>query len=326
MKVLNSDILFYPTALVDYDSSSCLCEKTLAPSDFITPATGLTEPLKSTSVLEYNLVRGLIYISRRDWSRAVSALGQVISHPCKERAVSKIMTECHKKWILAGLMDQGVAPALPCYTSLAAQSSYPVSGSLYITVATLFGSGKAAELKKEVEARHQTWAEDGNASLMAEVMAAFKKWQIINLRRLYQRVSVSEVRRCVLDAETGEHLRDDETTLSLLREMMDSGMLPGEVELGGEHGQTPYLAFRDSESSLSEKEFAREAARCHDQLQWLGKQYRLADERLGGSKDYGRHVVREQKRAEMDKEADGAIGFEAQIEDEDLMTGVLAHI
>ena len=56
----------------------------------------------------------------------------------------------------------------------------------------------------------------------------------------------------------------------------------------------------------------------------MGNQYKAANERLSGSKEYVKHVVKEQKRADKDA-GDPGIGFDSQIEDEDLMTGIMAH-
>ncbi|POR39037.1 COP9 signalosome complex subunit 3 [Tolypocladium paradoxum] len=321
LEALDADILLYPNMSGSKEARP-LCDPDTPPSAFMPACTGPTDQLKSASILEYNLLRGLIYISRRDWSKGRAALEQVITHPSKERGVSRMMTDAHKKWVLVGLMQQGKTPSLPPHTNPAIQGIYQALSAPYTAIANLFSTDKTAELKAEVEANRQAWEDDGNASLVAEVMAAYQKWQILNLRRIYQRVSIAEVRRTTLNAETGEPLADDQATVALVREMIESGMLNGEIQAG--QGES-YLAFRDNQALMSEAEFAAEVARSHDGIQALSKQYRLANERLSGSKDYARHLYREQRRAEMEREADAAVGFEAQIEDEDLMTGVLAH-
>lgn len=323
LKALDADILVYPNMSGSKEARP-LCDPDTPPSAFMPASTGLTDPLRSASILEYNLIRGLIYISRRDWSKARAALEQVITHPSKERGVSRMMTEAHKKWLLVGLMHQGKAPVLPQYTNPATVGSCQALSTPYFVIANLFSTDKTAELQAEVETNRQVWEDDGNASLVAEVMAAYQKWQIINLRRIYQRVSIAEVRRATLSAETGEPLADDQSTVALVREMIESGMLNGEIHAGQGEGES-HLAFIDNQGSMSETEFAAEVARSHHSIQALSQQYRHTNERLTGSKDYARHLYREQRRAEMEREADAAVGFEAQIEDEDLMTGVLAH-
>lgn len=324
LQVLDTDILFYPVISNYKESRHFLCDSELAPASFLTPATGLTEQLKSVTVLEYNLLRGLLHISRRDWTKSLAALEQVISHPSRNKGVSKFMTEAHKKWLLVGLLHQGKAPQAPSYTSPMAQASYQTTSETYNTFASLFNTDQVGHLRTEFDTNRQAWEEDGNASLAAEVMSAYQKWQIINLRRVYLQVSISEVRRTTLSAKTGEPLADDQTTLALVRDMIESGMLRGEIQSGENDGES-ILAFGDAQSSMSEAEFAKEVARSQRSIEFLSSQYRLTNERLSADRDYVRHLLRDQKRTEMDKEVDAAIGFETQVEDEDLMTGVLAH-
>jgi COP9 signalosome complex subunit 3 len=125
-----------------------------------------------------------------------------------------------------------------------------------------------------------------------------------------------------LSAETGEVLKDDEEATQLVRNMIESGLLNGELQLGSS-GDDSYLLFHEDSESMTEAAFAQEIAQRHHNIESLGKQYKTTNERLGSSREYVRHVAREQKRA--DKDADPGVGFDSQIEDEDLMTGIMAH-
>lgn len=323
--VLDADILFYPCISSSKETRHLLCDPDLPPSAFLTPVSGLTKPLKSVTVLEYNFLRGMLYISRKNWPKALAALEQVVSHPSRNKGVSKIMTEAHKKWLLVGLLNQGTAPRLPSYTSPTAQSSYQAMNEAYSAFASLFHTDQVDRLRASFDTNSQTWEADGNASLVAEAMSAYQKWQIINLRQVFMRVSISEVRRTTRSAETGEPLVDDETTLALVRDMIGSGLLVGEVETGQDDEEC-YLAFGDAHSVMSEAEFAKEVVCSQQSIEALSSQYRLTNERLTANKDYVWHLIREQRRLETDKDADTAVGFDTQIEDEDLMTGVLAHV
>ncbi|KJZ79563.1 hypothetical protein HIM_01032 [Hirsutella minnesotensis 3608] len=324
LPVLDADILFYPAICSHRETKQFLCDPDLPPSGFISPTTGLTDQLKHSMVLEYNLIRGLVYISKRDWAKASAALEQIITHPARSKGVSKFMTEAHKKWILVGLLKEGKTPRLPSYTSASASASYQVTSEAYITFANLFNTDDVAQLRTEFDTNRQVWEDDGNTSLMNEVMAAYQKWQIISLRHVYRRVSISQVRHVTLSAETGETLEDDEAILALIQSMIASEMLHGELQRGDGDGDC-YLAFGEASSPMTEGDFAREVARSHQSIQSLTAYYRVTNDRLSGHKDYVRHVMREQKRMDMEKEADAAVGFETQVEDEDLMTGVMAH-
>lgn len=322
LKIFEKDITSFPNMPGAKDPRP-LCDTTLNPSAYISSSTGLTGQIRSNSILEYSLLRAIAYMSRRDWSKAHAALEQAITHPTKERGVSKMMLDAHKRWILVGLLSSGSSQSLPSYTSSQAKSSYSTLNSAYIEVASLFGTSNASQLLQEIQANQKTWEDDGNRSLVREVMAAYQKWQIINLRHIYTEVPISQVRKLTRSGETGEELKDNGEVVALIRSMIDGGMLSGRLELE-EGGAEGYLKFEDDSEPLSETAFAAKIAHSHQRITALSQQYKLANERLSGNKEYVKHVVREQKRAEKEG-PDAGIGFDSQVEDEDLMTGIMSH-
>ncbi|KAM0340076.1 hypothetical protein ACHAPU_010649 [Fusarium lateritium] len=322
LKILDCDTTFFPGTPGQKDSKY-LCDSSLHPASFISVDTGLTEYVKSSTILEYNHLSALCYMSRRDWANAFRALERVITHPSKDKGVSKTMDEAHKRWILIGLLKDGKEPTLPPYTATVARSTYTTLGGPYKSVATQFPTAAAGQLKAEIEANRQVWDDDGTWSLILEVIAAYQKWQIINLRDIYKEVSISQLRQLTLSAETGEVLADDDSATRLVQDMIDSGLLKGELQPGTD-GNELYLQFHDDGEIMTEAEFAQEIAQRYQNIESLGSQYKAANERLSGSKEYVRHAVREQKRADKDA-ADPGLGFDSQIEDEDLMSGIMAH-
>ncbi|KAF7538447.1 hypothetical protein G7Z17_g12627 [Cylindrodendrum hubeiense] len=322
LKVLDCDITFYP-GMAGQKDAKLLCDDSITSASYISVDTGLTDSVKSASVLEYNLLSGLCYMTKKDWPKAHRALERVITHPSRDKGVSKIMDEAYKRWVLVGLLKNGKEPTLPPYTALSAKNTYDTLGLPYKSVANNFSTTNAAQLKGEVEGNHLVWEDDNNLALVAEVVAAYQKWQIINLRDIYKQISISQLRRITLSAETGEPLKDDDEVANLVREMIGSNLLKGEL-LQGNGGEDSYLKFHDESDFMTETDFAREIAQRHHNIESLGKQYQAANDRLSSSKEYVRHMVREQKRAEKDG-TDPGVGFDSQIEDEDLMTGIMAH-
>lgn len=321
LKVLDCDTTFFP-GMAGQKDSKLLCDSSLHPAAFISIETGLTESVKSSTILEYYHLSALCYMSQRDWTKAHRALEHVMTHPSKDKGVAKIMDEAYKRWLLVGLLKDGKEPTLPSYTATQAKNTYSTLGTPYKTIATQFPTTNAGQLKADAEANRQVWEDDGTTSLIAEVIAAYQKWQIINLRDIYKQVSISQVRQSTISAETGEVLADDEATAGLVRDMISSGLLKGDLQPGND-GNELFLHFHDDSETMTEAEFAQEIAqRCHN-IENLGNQYKAANERLSGSKEYVKHIVKEQKRA--DKDGDPGVGFDSQIEDEDLMTGIMAH-
>lgn len=325
LKVLDRDVLFYPRHAqgVRIEEAKRLCDSGLEPYTYILLA-GLTDAIKSTTILEYHFIQAMVYLSRRDWPKAQAALERVIGHPTKDKGVSKIMIESYKKWILVGLLREGRPPSFPSYITSATKAVYNGLGEAYQSVATLFTTDSASALKEEIQKGHQTWEDDKNSSLMGEVIASYQKWQVINLRRIYGQVSIAQLRQTTLSAHTAETLKSDDEVLTLVSDMIDSGMLKGQLQVGPT-AEESFVTFHEEHELMTEVEFAAEVARSHASVGALTKQYSLTNERLSSTKEYARHVIREQRR--MDKDiADAGVGFDAHIEDEDLMTGVLGGL
>ncbi|KAL7936983.1 hypothetical protein V8C35DRAFT_294372 [Trichoderma chlorosporum] len=322
LKVLDADILFYPRNAhpARSENAKVLCDTEIEPYVYIASA-GLTDAIKSSSILEYHLLQAMAYISRKDWPKAQAALERVIGHPAKDKGVSKIMVDGYKKWLLVGLLKDGRPPSVPSYISSSTRSTYNGLSEAYNTIATLFITDGASALKEEFEKGRLTWEEDSNMTLLEEVLVSYQKWQVINLRRIYHQVSISQIRHTTLSAQTTETLNNDEEVLLLVSDMIESGMLKGQLQVGPTAGES-YVAFHEEHDLMTETDFAAEVARSHRSVETLTKQYRVTNERLSYTKDYARYLVREQKRMEKDI-ADAGVGFDTHIEDEDLMTGVL---
>ncbi|PNP43844.1 hypothetical protein TGAMA5MH_04126 [Trichoderma gamsii] len=319
LKVLDADILFYPRN-TRFEDTKRLCDTELEPYAYVSLA-GLTDTIKSTSILEYHFVQALAYISRRDWRKSQTALEKVIGHPTKDKGVSKIMLESYKKWILVGLLKDGRPPSFPHYVTSVTKFTFNGLSEPYSNLASLFTTENASALKEEAVKGQVTWEEDKNLTLLEEVISSYQKWQIINLRRIYRQVSIAQIRQTTLSAHTAETLKSDDEVLALVSDMIESGMLKGQIQVGPT-AEESYLTFHEEHDLMTEAEFAAEVARSHSSIEALTKQYRATNERLSSTKEYARHVVREQKRMEKDM-ADAGVGFDANIEDEDLMTGVL---
>ena len=321
LRVIDRDILYYP-GIPNTKATGPLFDATLPPTAYISTETGLTRDVTSTSVLEYNLVSGLIYMSRRNWPKARKALERAVTHPAKYKGVSKIMVEAYKKWLLVGLLENGQEPTLPHYTAHSAKATYANLAGPYANIASLFSSEEAASLLAEAQSNTAVWTEDGNGALVSEVLAVYQRWKIINLRRVYSKIPVSQIQASTSSAETGQHLNSEEEVTALIRAMIADNMLRGELHMGEDGVQ--YLAFHSDQTLSTEQDFAREIAQAQRTMSSLTRDYKLANNRLSGNKEYIKHVAREQKR--LDKESEHPSGnFEMQIEDEDLMTGIIAN-
>ncbi|KAL7622994.1 hypothetical protein AAE478_006673 [Parahypoxylon ruwenzoriense] len=320
LKVIDKNIVFYP-GMANYSEPKYLCDLTLSPPAYISRETSLTSSLKTSSVLEYDLLCGMMYCSRRDWAKAHAAFERVVTYPSRDGGTSKIMVEAYKKWVLVSLLSKGRLGETPSYTATAATKLYGTLGKPYTAVAALFVTDNGQALKAEVEQNAQLWPEDGNLGLIQEVQAAYQKWRVLGLQQIYTKVSLSEIREQTTSAETGVRLEKDEDIETLIQNMVISGMLKGVIEKNDDG--TTFLTFLPPSTQLSEHEYAKELTAAAERLKRLHPIFKASNERLGTSKDYIKHVIKEAKQRERN-EQDQAGSFDAHVDDEDLMGGIVA--
>ncbi|CAK7208576.1 hypothetical protein SBRCBS47491_000138 [Sporothrix bragantina] len=313
LPVLGKDIVFFPGA-AHHRESERLCSRSLAAPWYISKDTGLTLPLKSAQVLEYDYTVGMLYLSIRNWSAAHAAFARVVSYPIRDSAVSKIMVEAHKFWILTGLLLFGRVATAPAQTAGAVSRVCSSINKLYLQIVTHFQSSDAQALHLEVALAQEVIAADGTAGLVSEVVSAHPKWQIARLRDIYTKISISAIRATLqrLPDNTGplgveREPQDDVAGFSeaevtaLIQGMIASGMIkaalrPAElIETDGARSQSvTYLEFLPEEEEITEAEFAQRVAAIKTRLQALQTLQRTTDEHLSLDRDYVRQVVRNQ--------------------------------
>lgn len=317
--VLEKTILFYPEPA---SQAKLICDESLPPTSYITKSTGFTGDLTSSHVLEYDMMRALVFIQERRWAPALDALERCITFPADETSVSTIMLQAFHKWALVSLILHGRIIGLPGAPSAATTHAYESRGELYIRFDTLFAEEDAYALLEYRRQNNANFANDGNIGLVDQVLASFQKRQIIRLGELYSKISISEIRQLSHSAVTGMSLDTDGEVVHLVRDMIDTNVLRGHLHSPG-GGQPDYLEFLPASEALTEAEFAKQVLAAKADIDALDAVAKTANAGLTRNKDYVRHLQREKKRKEKDPEGrDLGVDFETQIEDEDLMLGV----
>lgn len=319
--VLEKPYVFVP--IVADQTDSILGAKTASPSSYISPRTHLTRPLNRDAVMRYDEACGFIFGRLRRWKDAHAAFGRVVAFPSRDASVTATMAEAYKKWILTGLLALGQTPKLPSYSHPGSAKQYHVAAKVYEDLAAVFSDSDVSKLRAEVDKHAKVWEDDGTISWIAEVLAGYQKWQIIGLGKLYSKISIREVRELTTSGETGQQLPTDQDVEALIREMISSGLLHGSIST---QNGTTCLTFHPEGEELSETDFAIKIQEGINRLAALGEVAKATDARLMVSKDYVKHSVREQKRADKDFSAgmDAGFGFDHSVEDEDLMVDI-AH-
>ena len=326
---LEKSIVFYP-GMKGSNESRPRSDMDLPPVAYLTIESGLTKTVTSNEVLQYDLFRGLCFIQRRSWRHAFDALERVITYPAKDTySCSKIMIEAYNKWVLVGLLLNGKTPTLPSITAPGPQKAYTALGKPYHAIGRAFEEPTAETLKTEFESLGaQFWGEENNLGLMRLVLQHYQRWQILNLRQVYTKISLEQLRARTQSGETAAPLGSVAEMEALVQAMIDEGMLSGVIERpagDGGDSQEAYLTFLALNEEMSEAEFAQKMVRTAKRIKDLEPLVKATNERLGTSQEYVRYVVGQQKR-EKDMAARGEYGgssFMSQVEDEDLMTGVV---
>lgn len=317
LPVIDKNIMFYP-GMANMGKPTNLCDMDLSPADYISKSTGLTALVKSSAVLEHDLVCGMMYCERRDWKKARAAFERAVTFPTKDNGCSKIMVDAFKKWILVSLLSDGKHALLPSYTNAFAVKTFGTLGRPYLALAEAFATDDVNQLTLEAAKNTQLWREDGNVSLVREVMSSYQQWRVLSLQDIYTQISITEIRQQTKSADTGEHLATDEDVEALIQNMIIEGMLTGTIAQNDDG--TRFLRFLSPTAQLTEKEVSVEIQRGVLKLNDLRDVFSATKKRLTTSKEYIRWVVKERAR---DKSGDAQepTFFDTQIDDEDLMGG-----
>lgn len=317
--VLEKTIIFYPEPT---SQGKFICDESLPPTSYMTKSMGFTGDLTPSHVLEYDMMRALVFIQERRWAPALDALERCITFPADETSVSTIMLQAFYKWSLVSLILHGRIIGLPGAPSPAATHAYESRGELYVRFDTLFAEEDASAFSEYRRQNNANFANDGNLGLVDEVLASFQQRQIIRLGDLYSKISIPEIRQLSQSAVTGKSLDTDDEVVHLIRGMIDTNVLRGHLHSPG-GGQPDYLEFLPASEALTEAEFAKQVLAARADIEALDAVAMTANAGLTRHKDYVKHLQREKKRKEKDPEArDLGVDFDTQIEDEDLMLGV----
>lgn len=354
LPVLSKDIVFFP-GMASHRESERLSGRNLAPPSYISKDTGLTLPMKSSQVLEFDYILGLLHLSVRAWAPAHAAFARVVSYPTRENGVSKIMVEAHKFWVLTGLLLFGHVASSPHQTATAVNRVCASVNKLYGQVAELFLLASAESLQVEVALAHEVLTADGTLSLVTEVVAAHPKWQIAHLRRVYTKISVAAIRQTLQrttpaqgsSASRGPDAADDDAAgiteaevTTLVQGMIESGMIKAALRPASTSAPTPapagsstigldggqqgaYLEFLPEEEEITEAEFAQRIATVETRIQALKPLHAATEEHLSLNREYIRQHIRDLMREKERGAADddgmgGMMGYDAD-PDEDLM-------
>ncbi|ETE63304.1 COP9 signalosome complex subunit 3 [Ophiophagus hannah] len=139
----------------------------------------------------YYYYGGMIYTGLKNFERALYFYEQAITTPAM--AVSHIMLESYKKYILVSLILLGKVQQLPKYTSqIIGRFVKPLSNA-YHELAQVYATNKPSELRSLVNKHSETFTRDNNMGLVKQCLSSLYKKNIQRLTKTFLTLSLQDM-------------------------------------------------------------------------------------------------------------------------------------
>uniref|UniRef100_A0A6M2DPH0 COP9 signalosome complex subunit 3 n=1 Tax=Xenopsylla cheopis TaxID=163159 RepID=A0A6M2DPH0_XENCH len=173
----------------------CLLAKCLKPAlkflDVDITAINNESNLGSRYFLLYYHYGGMIYLATKNYERALYCFEIVISTPAL--AVSHIMLESYKKYILTSLIVNGKVQVLSKFSPQVVQRFIKPLSQPYHDIATAYISNNCDEVKAVLIKNQEVFIRDKNVGLAKQVVQFLFKKNIQRLTKTFLTLSLSDV-------------------------------------------------------------------------------------------------------------------------------------
>ncbi|PCG99627.1 Hypothetical protein PENO1_044120 [Penicillium occitanis (nom. inval.)] len=267
-------------------------------------------PMKITYAdhLQYFLYGGMIYMALKEWSKARHFLSIVISCPAVN-AVSLIMVEAYKKWVLVNLLEKGTTASVPKITSPLALKTYRALARPYDALATAFISGKWERLRDEAQVGDTIWRTDNNNGLVQQVLLSFRKKAVRGLGNTFAAVTTADVSQRALS----NSMNVQETERYIVALAAQEGFSTSLIH-PSKDPNTSMLRFltggQSTEPSIDlEVSLEKQLQSQHEKLDLLIQNIQTSDRKLELTKEYISHLRKAQKRNDAAASKDAVPSF-----------------
>ncbi|XP_042226435.1 COP9 signalosome complex subunit 3-like isoform X1 [Homarus americanus] len=141
--------------------------------------------------LLYYYYGGMIYTAIKNYDRAQYFFRVCISTPAL--AVSHIMLEAFKKYILVSLILEGKIGRIPKYASLVVTRFIKPLSQVYWDLGTAFGTNCPDKVCSVINKNQETFGRDQNMGLVKQCLSALYKKNIQRLTRTFLTLSLADV-------------------------------------------------------------------------------------------------------------------------------------
>lgn len=149
------------------------------------------QQFESKYFLLYYYYGGMIYTAIKNYDRALYFFEVVITTPAM--AVSHVMLEAYKKYILVSLILHGKVQNVPKYTSQVVSRFIKPLSQAYHDLASIYTSNNSDDVRSIIAKYHDTFTRDCNMGLTKQVLASLYKKNIQRLTKTFLTLSLSDV-------------------------------------------------------------------------------------------------------------------------------------
>lgn len=139
----------------------------------------------------YYYYGGMIYAAMKNYQRALYFFEVAVSTPAL--AMSHIMLESYKKYILVSLILHGKIVAIPKYSSQVISRFMKPLSHAYHELANAYGTTQTEDVRQVVTKYRETFVRDTNLGLVKQVTASLYKKNIKRLTKTFLTLSLADV-------------------------------------------------------------------------------------------------------------------------------------
>lgn len=250
----------------------CLCAKVFGPAlqfldvDITTIAATDDTNLDARYFLLYYYYGGMVYSAMKNYERALHFFEVAITTPAQ--AMSHIMLESYKKYILISLILHGKLNALPKYSSQVIPRFIKPLSHPYHELASAYGISQSDELRIISSKFHDVFERDVNMGLVNQVTASLYKKNIQRLTQTFLTLSLVDVANKV-------HLSGPAEAENYILNMIKSGEIFASI-----NQKDGMVVFRDDPEKYNTPEMFMSIQADITQIMELNKQIVKMEEEI----------------------------------------------
>jgi len=150
-----------------------------------------TTGMQPRDLLRFFYYSGLVFVGLKEFRKALEYFKLAVTAPAF--AVSAVMLEAYKKFVLVALMVHGSLPPPPKYVSSMVQRALKGACAPYHELATAYASGSSDELHKVGIHHAAVFQQDKNMGLVKQTIASLYRRNIMRNTQTYLTISLADI-------------------------------------------------------------------------------------------------------------------------------------